>query len=52
MIKILPESVIEIWSTEYIDDPSSRMERDRKAQIIQIEPGNADRDYIVEFTRK
>ena len=52
MIKILPESVIEIWSTEYIDDPSSRMDRDRNAQIVQIEEGNITGDYMVEIIRR
>lgn len=52
MKKILDNSVIEIWSGTYIDDPTYRRLVDRCAKIIQIEPGSSDNDYIVEIVRE
>ena len=52
MKKLLDNSVIEIWSSTYIDDPTYRRLMDRCAKIIQIEPGSSDNDYIVEIVRE
>lgn len=51
MKKLLDNSVIEIWSGTYIDDPASRRCVDRHAKIIQIERGSSDNDYMVEIVR-
>lgn len=52
MKKLLDNSVIVIWSGTYIDDPTYRRLVDRRAKIIQIEPGSSDNDYIVEIVRE
>lgn len=52
MKKILDDSVIEIWSGRYINDPSGRSLVDRHAKIIQIERGSTAKDYIVEIVRE
>lgn len=52
MKKILDDSVIEIWSGGYINNLSGRSLVDRRAEIIQIEPGSSDNYYIVEIVRE
>lgn len=52
MKKLLDNSVIEIWSGNYINNLSGRSLVDRRAKIIQIEPGSSDNDYIVEIVRE
>lgn len=52
MKKLLDNSVIEIWSGRYINDPADRNFVDRRAKIIQIEPGSSDNDYIVEIVHE
>lgn len=52
MKKLLDDSVIEIWSSNYINNLSGRSLVDRRAKIIQIEPGSSDNDYIVEIVRE
>lgn len=52
MKKILDNSVIEIWGGSYINDLSGRHLVDRRAEIIQIEPGSSDNYYIVEIVRE
>ena len=52
MKKLLDNSVIEIWHRNYINNPSDRSLVDRRAEIIQIEPGNSDDDYMVEIVRE
>ena len=52
MKKLLDNSVIEIWSGRYINDPADRSFVDRRAKIIQIEPGSSDNDYMVEIVRE
>lgn len=52
MKKLLDDSVIEIWSGRYINDLSGRSLVDRRAKIIQIEPGSSDNGYIVEIVRE
>lgn len=52
MKKLLDNSVIEIWSGRYINDLSGRSLVDRRAEIIQIEPGSSDNGYIVEIVRE
>lgn len=52
MKKLLDDSVIEIWSGNYINNLSGRSLVDRRAEIIQIEPGSSDNDYIVEIVRE
>ena len=52
MKKILDNSVIEIWSGNYINNLSGRSLVDRRAKIIQIESGSSDNDYIIEIVRE
>lgn len=52
MVKSREDSVIEIWSTEYINRDVNRLQEDICATIIQCEPGNTSGDYIVEVVRK
>lgn len=52
MKKILDNSVIEIWSGNYINNLSGRSLVDRRAKIIQIEPGSSYNDYMVEIVRE
>lgn len=52
MKKLLDNSVIEIWSGRYINDPADRKFVDRRAKIIQIEPGSSDNDYMVEIVHR
>lgn len=52
MVKHCGESVIEIWSTKYVNYPQSRTPDDRDAKIVQIEPGSTLGDYIVELVKK
>jgi hypothetical protein len=52
MKKILDNSVIEIWSGNYINNLSGQSLVDRQAKIIQIERGSATNDYIVEIVRE
>lgn len=52
MKKLLDNSVIEIWSGRYINNLSGRSLVDRRAKIIQIEPGSSDNGYIVEIVRE
>lgn len=52
MKKILDNSVIEIWSGNYINNLSGRSLVDRCAKIIQIEPGSSYNDYMVEIVRE
>lgn len=52
MKKLLDNSVIEIWSGNYINNLSGRSLADRCSKIIQIESGSSDNDYIVEIVRE
>lgn len=52
MKKLLDNSVIEIWSSNYINNLSDRSLVDRRAKIIQIERGSAAKYYIVEIVRE
>lgn len=52
MKKLLDNSVIEIWSGNYINNLSGRSLADRRAKIIQIEPGSSYNDYMVEIVRE
>lgn len=52
MKKLLDDSVIEIWSGNYINNLSGQSLVDRQAKIIQIERGSATNDYIVEIVRE
>ena len=51
MVKTLPNSVIEIWNSNYINNLTPRFAEDENAQIIQCEHGFND-DYIVEILRE
>ena len=46
------DSSLEVWSENYINYPFKRFDEDMDAEVIQIEPGNSDGDYIVEIVRK
>lgn len=52
MVKISKNSVIEIWGGNYINDVDSRDEKDKNVDILQIERGSMEDDYIVELVRK
>lgn len=52
MVKHSGDSVIEVWRTDYINNPNERYDEDKNARIIQIEPGSTDCEYIVEVVRK
>lgn len=53
MVKtMIKGTTIEIWSRDYINEKSDRLPKDRHAEIIQIERGNNEDDYIVEIRRK
>lgn len=52
MKKLLDNSVIEIWSGNHINNLSGRSLADRRAKIIQIEPGSSYNDYMVEIVRE
>lgn len=52
MQKISVYSTIEIWGGKYINDISCRDENDKNVEILQIERGSMEDDYIVEFIRK
>ena len=52
MQKISENSTIEIWGGNYINDISCRDENDKNVEILQIERGSVEDDYIVEFIRK
>lgn len=49
-----PNSRIEIWSSNYINEENykQRNEKDRLARILQIEKGSGDCNYIVEVLDK
>lgn len=49
MVKVLFDSTIEIWGTNYINNPDTRALNDRDKEIQQIEaiPGSPD-NIIVE----
>lgn len=51
MKKINDDSVFEIWSGAYINDATTRLPEDINAEIVQIDLGNADGDYIVEVVK-
>lgn len=52
MVKTCKNSVIEIWSTNYINNIKYRHSEDKNIDIIQIERGSStSNDYIVEFIR-
>ena len=53
MIKIYPQSRLDIWDEPYIIDDNIRTEEDKKSkvEIIQIEHGYMD-SYIVEVIDK
>lgn len=48
MEKMSASSRIEVWSVNYINDPAIREAKDKKATIIQIEPGCDPSRYMVE----
>lgn len=54
MKRISNNSRIEIWSDEYINVNPKRQEEDdpSKVEIIQIEPGNTPKSYMVEIQPK
>ena len=52
MVRLRRESRIEVWSSEYINDKSKRQDEDKYVEIIQIEHGIDDYDYIVEVIDK
>lgn len=54
MKRISNNSRIEIWSDEYINGNPKRHEEDdpSKVEIIQIEPGNTPKSYMVEIQPK
>lgn len=55
MVKISDNSRIEIWKSSYINNADNqRFPGDAidKVEIVQIEPGNATDDYIVEVKNK
>ncbi len=54
MKRIANNSRIEIWNDSYINDNNVRTEADdpSKVDIIQIEPGNIPRTYMVEVQPK
>lgn len=52
MKKLLDNSVIEVWSGNYINNLSGRSLVDKRAKIIQIERGSTVNDYIVEIVRE
>ena len=51
MVKTLPNSVIEIWNDNYINNLTERFAEDENAQIIQCERG-FNNNYIVEILRE
>lgn len=51
MKKIRNNSVLEIWSGAYINDATTRLPEDINAEIVQIDLGNEDGDYIVEVVK-
>lgn len=52
MIKTREDSRIEIWTASYINIPSIRTKEDEDVDIIQIERGVSNQDYIVEVVEK
>lgn len=48
MVKIDPNSRIEVWCIEYINRPASRALGDRGKVVIQIETTNDPTNFIVE----
>ena len=52
MQKISGNSIIEILGGNYINDISCRDEDDKNVEILQIERGSMEDEYIVEFIRK
>ena len=55
MVRISDNSRIEIWKSNYINNADNqRFPEDAidKVEIVQIEPGNATDDYIVEVKNK
>lgn len=52
MKKISKNSSIEIWGGKYINNISCRDENNKNVEILQIERGSMEDDYIVEFIRK
>lgn len=52
MKKEFNNSRIEIWSKDYINNPSARWEEDKNAEILQIEPAINSEDFIVEVREK
>lgn len=52
MKKSSKKSRIEIWGCTYINTVDKRYEPDRNVEIIQIEPGNSQGEYIVEVVDK
>ena len=51
MRKICDESAIEIWSNLYLNDEKRRVPEDKNVEIIQVECGSKQGEYIVEFLR-
>ena len=56
MKRISNKSRIEVWSASYINDsndkPRQSMDSKDKVDIIQIEPGSLEGDYMVEVETK
>ena len=48
MVKIDPNSRIEVWGADYINRPASRAWGDRGKVVIQIETTNDPTNFIVE----
>ena len=52
MVKIRNDSELKIWSLAEINNPAVRDPKYEKAEIIQIEPGCYEYEYIVEVLVK
>lgn len=49
MVRKYPDSRIEIWSADYINNNCVRQEQDKNVKIMQIETGTSGKQYIVEI---
>lgn len=48
MKKTRENSRIEVWDSDYINEPDERNREDRHAVIVQMEPGASGCSYMVE----
>jgi len=51
MVKIFKKSTIEVWCTDYINNPKKRAEKDKDAVVVQLEASSTAKNYIVEVMR-